>query len=89
MKPDSQQANAHAAEDEAKAASEQISLEHPEVALSLLEADQLVITKEKTRFGRRKLSLSARILMWGLRIYVVIMLVIVLVSVLQVLHTGH
>ncbi len=69
-----------------RANGEPISLEHPEPALSVLEADQLVVAKQRTRFGRRKLSRSERILLWGLRIYVVIMLVIVLVSVLRALH---
>ena len=61
-------------------------LKDPRVVLSLLEADQVVAAKRQTHFGRSKLSFSARALLWGLRIYVVIMLVIVLVSVLRALH---
>ena len=65
---------------------EPISLKHPEEALSVLEADQLVAAKQRTRFGQRKLSRQEQILLWGLRIYVVVMLVIVLISVLRALH---
>ena len=68
---------------------EPISLEHPETALSVLEADQLVAAKQSSRFGKRKLSFSIKLLFWALRIYVAIMLVIVLVSVLQSLHAGR
>ena len=64
-------------------------LQDPNVVLSLLEADQVVATKTRTRFGKRKLSLGARALLWGLRIYVFVMLVIVLVSVIRALHAGH
>ncbi len=51
--------------------------QNPEIALSLLEADQTVVAKERTRFGRRRLSRGEQALLWGLRIYVVVMLVIV------------
>ncbi len=76
-------------EDDPGANGERISLEQSEAALSVLEADQLVAAKQRTRFGRRKLSLSAKVLLWGLRIYVVVMFGIVLMSVLHALHTGH
>jgi hypothetical protein len=66
--------------------SEPISLEHPEAALSVLEADQLVAAKQRTRFGRRRLSRSVRMTLWSLRIYVIIMLLIVLMSVVRALH---
>ena len=61
-------------------------LKDPQVVLSLLETDQVVAAKQKTRFGRRKLSLGVRVLLWGLRIYVVAMLVMVAVSVLRAIH---
>ena len=61
-------------------------LKDPRVVLSLLEADQVVAAKRLTRFGPRNLSFGVRVLLWGLRAYVVIMFLIVLVSVLQVLH---
>jgi hypothetical protein len=64
-------------------------LKDPNVVLSLLEADQVVAAKEKTRFGRRKLSLGVRVLLWGLRIYAVAMLVLVAVSVLRAIHPMH
>lgn len=61
-------------------------LEDPRVVLSLLEADQVVAAKEHMRFGRQKLSRGVRAMLWGLRIYVVVMLIIVLVSVLRAVH---
>jgi hypothetical protein len=61
-------------------------LKDPRVVLSLLETDQVVAAKRQTRFGRRDLSLGVRVLFWGLRIYVVVMLVLVLVSVLRAIH---
>jgi hypothetical protein len=61
----------------------------PRVVLSLLEADQVVAAKTRTHFGRRHLSFGQRILLWGLRIYVVVMLVIVLVTVLQALKAAN
>ena len=64
-------------------------LHDPRVVLSVLEADQVVAAKQRTRFGRRKLSFGARVLLWGLRAYVVAMLVIVLVSVLRAMHSAH
>lgn len=62
------------------------NLKDPGVVLSLLEADQVVAAKQKTRFGRRSLSIGARILLWGLRIYVVAMLVLVVISVIRAVH---
>ncbi len=64
-------------------------LKDPHVVLSLLETDQVVAAKQKTRFGRRNLSLGVRLLLWGLRIYVVAMLVLVVVSVLRAVHPMH
>jgi hypothetical protein len=89
LKPNQQQPDPHPAEADSKADGEPISLEHPEAALTVLEADQLVAAKQRTRFGRRKLSISTRILLWGLRIYVLVMLIIVLVSVIRVLRASH
>ncbi len=63
-------------------------LKDPNVVLSLLEADQVVAAKQRTRFGRRRLSLSVRLMLWGLRVYVIIMLVIVVISVFRALHGG-
>jgi hypothetical protein len=64
-------------------------LEDPRVVLSLLEADQVVAAKEQMRFGRQKLSSGVRVLLWGLRVYVVVMMIIVLVSVLRAVHVVH
>lgn len=61
-------------------------LTDPQVVLSLLEADQVVAAKLQTRFGRRRLTLGTRVLMWGLRVYVFVMLVIVIISVVHALH---
>lgn len=61
----------------------QPDLKDPRVVLSLLEADQVVAAKSKTHFGRRMLSSCERVLLWVLRIYVVVMLVIVAISVIQ------
>jgi len=64
-------------------------LKDPRVVLSLLEADQVVAAKSQTHFGRRELSLGVRVLLWGLRIYVVLMMVIVVVSVFHALHAAR
>ncbi len=65
---------------------EQADLTDPQVVLSLLEADQVVAAKQQTRFGRRRLTLGTRVLMWGLRVYVIVMLVIVVISVMHALR---
>jgi len=65
------------------------NLEDPSVVLSLLETDQVVAAKRRTRFGRRDLSLGLRVLLWSLRVYVVAMLVIVLISVLHAFQAAH
>lgn len=61
-------------------------LKDPQVVLSLLEADQVVAAKRRTRFGRRPLSLGTRAVLWSLRVYVVLMFVIVLISVWRALR---
>ncbi|HEV2288990.1 MAG TPA: hypothetical protein VGR81_08565 [Candidatus Acidoferrales bacterium] len=70
----------------AVAAEARPDLGDPNVVLSLLEADQVVAAKTHTRFGPRKLSVGMRAMLWGMRIYVFVMLVIVLISVLRALH---
>jgi hypothetical protein len=65
------------------------NLEDPRVVLSLLEADQVVAAKTQTHFGRRNFSIGVRALLWGLRVYVILMLVIVLISVIQALQAAH
>jgi len=66
--------------------SESPDLKDPKVVLSLLEADQVVAAKQRTQFGRRNLSLGVRILLWGLRIYVVVMLVLVVIAAFRAVH---
>ncbi|MGD0956669.1 MAG: hypothetical protein ABR953_07535 [Candidatus Acidiferrales bacterium] len=73
---------------EPAAGGESPSLKDSSLVLSLLEADQVVAAKRQTRFGRRNLSFGVQILLWGLRIYVVAMLVIVLISVLRAIHVS-
>jgi hypothetical protein len=68
---------------------EQLNLKDPGVVLSLLEADQVVAAKRQSRFGPRKLSPGIRILLWGLRIYVVVMLVLVVVSVYRAMSAPY
>jgi hypothetical protein len=69
--------------------SEQLTLQDPRAVLSLLEADQVVAAKRRTHFGRKNLSFGTKALLWGLRVYVVAMLVIVLISVYQAIHAAH
>lgn len=57
-------------------------MKDPRVVLELLEADQVVAAKQ-SRFGRRPLSLGIGMLLWALRGYVVIMLVIVVIAVIR------
>jgi hypothetical protein len=64
-------------------------LKDPRVVMSLLEADQVVAAKQKTRFGRRDLSFGVRILLWALRVYVVIMLLLVVISVFRAIHPAQ
>jgi hypothetical protein len=73
----------------AAASAAEPNLKDPRVVLSLLEADQVVAAKRLTHFGPRKFSFGLKVLLWGLRIYVVLMLVIVLVSVLQALQPAR
>lgn len=65
------------------------NLKDPRVVLSLLEADQVVATKSQTHFGRRNLSFGVRVMLWGLRVYVVLMMVIVAISVIHSLQAAH
>jgi hypothetical protein len=65
------------------------NLDDPRIVLSLLEADQVVAAKRQTHFGPRKFSTGVRVLLWGLRIYVVLMMVIVLISVYRAVQPTH
>jgi hypothetical protein len=61
-------------------------LKDPRVVLSLLETDQVVAAKRQYRFGRRSLSPGIQLMLWALRGYVVVMLVIVVVAVIRAMH---
>lgn len=66
-----------------------LNLKDPGVVLSLLEADQVVAAKRQSRFGPRRFSLGVRLLLWGLRIYVVVMLILVVVSVYRAMSAPY
>lgn len=65
--------------------SAELSQRH-DVVRSLLEEDQLVAFKQRTRFGRRKFSPGLKVLLWALRIYVVVMLIIVIIQIVRTLR---
>ncbi|MGH9713689.1 MAG: hypothetical protein ACRD5M_10380 [Candidatus Acidiferrales bacterium] len=67
----------------------ELNLEDPRMVLSFLEADQVVAAKRQTHFGPRKLSTGVRAWLWALRVYVILMMVIVLVSVFRALQAAH
>jgi len=60
----------------------------PETVLSLLEEDQLFAAKQRARLGRAKLSRGTRVLMWCLRGYVILMLIVVVVAIVNAVHGG-
>ena len=66
-----------------------VDLRDPRVVMSLLEADQVVAAKRQSRFGQRNLSLGVRIMLWGLRAYVAVMLILVLISVVRAIHSAQ
>ncbi len=60
----------------------------PEAILSVLEEDQLVKAKERSHWGRIRLSPVVRVLLWGLRLYVIFMLATVVIHVLHTVQLG-
>ena len=64
----------------------QVDFAKPEIVLSVLEADQVVAAKQQTKFGRRELSFRVRLLLWSLRVYVVVMLVLVVIFVIRTIY---
>lgn len=53
-------------------------LEHrPDIVHAVLEDDQLYAFKHRQRFGRRPLSRGMVVLLWALRVYVVLMMLLV------------
>jgi len=68
---------------------DELDLEHqPEAVLSVLEADQLFAAKQ-ARLGRARLSKGAGALLWGLRVYVIAMMLMVAMQVVHTLHGGQ
>lgn len=61
----------------------------PEAILSVLEEDQLVKAKERIHWGRIRLTPGVRVLLWGLRLYVILMLVTVAMHVLHTVQNAH
>lgn len=55
--------------------------------LDVLDPEQLVATKA-ARYGRRRLSLCTQAVMWALRLYLVLMLVVVIDRVVRAVHGG-
>jgi hypothetical protein len=53
--------------------------------LDVLKPDQLVMARQRL-FGRRRLTRWTRALMWGLRIYVLLMLVVVVYQIVITVH---
>jgi hypothetical protein len=78
-----------AEQDVAAANAKATVLTDPRAVLSLLEADQVVAAKRRTHFGRKRLSTGTRFLLWSLRIYVVVMLAIVAISVFHAIQSAH
>ena len=60
----------------------------PETVLSLLEEDQLFAAKQRALLGRARLPRGARVLMWCLRGYVILMLIVVVVAIVNATHGG-
>jgi hypothetical protein len=70
----------------AVAGANHLNLHDRHAILSVLESDQLVAAKRRTHFGTRKLSFGIRALLWTLRVYVVVMMLLALISVLRAAH---
>ena len=52
----------------------------------VLEPEQLSNTKQ--RFGRRRLSRGTLLLLWGLRLYVLLMVLLIAFQIWNALHAG-
>ena len=63
----------------------QLSIEDHDLALAVLERDQLATAKSR-KYGRRSLKGFESLVVWALRIYVLFMLLVV---VYQVAHSAH
>ncbi len=60
-----------------------------EQVLTLLEDDQLVAAKERTHLGRRGFSRGLSLVLWALRAYVVLMLVLIVINVVETVGARH
>ncbi len=60
----------------------------PEMVLSVLEPDQLIAAKKRTHLGPRRLTPGVNVLLWALRLYVVLMVILVAIQVLNAVHSG-
>ena len=56
------------------------------LVLEALESDQVVAGRR--RWGRRPLTRAVQVAMWGLRVYLVLMLAVAGVQIFRVLHGG-
>ncbi len=92
MKPEHDALGATTRPGEATAPAESSDVAHlelrPDTVLSVLEADQLVAAKERPRFGQRQLSQGIRVLLWGLRFYVIVMMALVAIQVVHAVQGG-
>ena len=57
--------------------------------LALLEDDQLVAAKERAHLPRRSFSRGLSTVLWALRVYVLLMLVLIAVEVVRTVGGGH
>ncbi len=60
----------------------------PEMVLSVLEPDQLIAAKKRTHVGPRRLTSGVHVLLWALRLYVILMVILVAIQVLNAVHSG-
>jgi hypothetical protein len=63
--------------------------QHPELAMELLEPDQVVVAKRRTHFGRRRLGRGEQMLLWMLRVYVVAMQILVVLTVIRAFRAAR
>jgi hypothetical protein len=90
LKPEKSSSGASIPGEQAVATAQgQPNLTDPRAVLALLETDQVVAEKRRTRFGRRHFSLGLQALLWSLRMYVLLMLIIVVIAVFRAVRALH